>query len=82
MKNSRTERKKNNGRIGQDRRTQADKRKFERNTSDRRGQDKRKETRREENVNEEPRFEDQVEGRNAVLELLESGKDINKIFVT
>ena len=27
-------------------------------------------------------YEDQVEGRNAVLELLESGKDINKIFVT
>lgn len=25
---------------------------------------------------------DQVEGRNAVLELLESGKDINKIFIT
>ena len=27
-------------------------------------------------------FDDQVEGRNAVIELLESGKDINKIFVT
>ena len=27
-------------------------------------------------------MEDQVEGRNSVLELLESGKDINKIFVT
>ncbi len=27
-------------------------------------------------------FEDQVEGRNSVLELLESGKDINKIFIT
>ena len=27
-------------------------------------------------------YEDQVEGRNAVLELLESGKDVNKIFVT
>ena len=25
--------------------------------------------------------ENQVEGRNAVLELIESGKDINKIFV-
>ena len=31
--------------------------------------------------NEEKQYEDQVEGRNAVLELLESGKDINKIFV-
>ncbi len=27
-------------------------------------------------------FDDQVEGRNSVLELLESGKDINKIYVT
>lgn len=27
-------------------------------------------------------YDDQVEGRNSVLELLESGKDINKIFVT
>ncbi len=26
-------------------------------------------------------YSDQIEGRNAVLELLESGKDINKIFV-
>lgn len=31
---------------------------------------------------EEKTFDDQVEGRNSVLELLESGKDINKIFVT
>ena len=30
----------------------------------------------------EQNYEDQVEGRNAILELLESGKDINKIFVT
>lgn len=34
------------------------------------------------NSKEERKFEDQVEGRNAVLELLESGKDINKIFIT
>ena len=26
-------------------------------------------------------FEDQVEGRNSVLELLDSGKDINKIYI-
>lgn len=31
---------------------------------------------------EERIYDDQVEGRNSVLELLESGKDINKIFVT
>ena len=29
----------------------------------------------------EKEYEDQVEGRNSVLELLESGKDINKIFI-
>jgi 23S rRNA (guanosine2251-2'-O)-methyltransferase len=33
-------------------------------------------------MKEERKFDDQVEGRNSVLELLESGKDINKIFVT
>lgn len=32
--------------------------------------------------NEEKLYDDQVEGRNSILELLESGKDINKIFVT
>ena len=31
---------------------------------------------------EEKNYEDQVEGRNSVLELLESNKDINKIFIT
>lgn len=31
--------------------------------------------------NSDNEFEDQVEGRNSVLELLESGRDINKIFV-
>ncbi len=30
----------------------------------------------------EKSYNDQVEGRNAVIELLESGKDINKIFMT
>lgn len=32
--------------------------------------------------NEEKHYDDQVEGRNAVIELLESGRDINKIFVS
>ena len=31
---------------------------------------------------EENNYDDQVEGRNSVLELLESGKDVNKIFIT
>ena len=68
-------------RSGQDRRVQGERRKFDRGTLDRRQGERRKEIRREEERPEEPRFEDQVEGRNAVLELLESGKDINKIFV-
>ena len=33
-------------------------------------------------MQEEKLYDDQVEGRNAVIELLESGKDINKIFIT
>ena len=38
---------------------------------------------REEKMQEiKPIYEDQVEGRNAVIELLASGKDINKIFIT
>ena len=34
------------------------------------------------NQQEKQNFDDQVEGRNSVLELLESGKDINKIYIT
>ncbi len=34
------------------------------------------------NERKEKNFDDQVEGRNSVLELLESKKDINKIFIT
>ena len=33
-------------------------------------------------ISQEKNYDDQVEGRNSVLELLESGKDINKIFIT
>ena len=36
---------------------------------------------KENNSNTE-KYEDQIEGRNAVLELLESEKDINKIYIT
>ena len=31
---------------------------------------------------EEKTYNDQIEGRNSVLELLQSGKDINKIYIT
>ena len=33
-------------------------------------------------MSDEYKYEDQVEGRNPVMELLESGKDINKIYVS
>lgn len=56
---------------------------------DRRGLiDRRSQTRRVEDKEEkiaqdiEKIFDDQIEGRNAVLELLESNKDINKIYIT
>ena len=32
-------------------------------------------------MNNEHQYEDQIEGRNPVMELLESGKDINKIYI-
>ena len=51
-----------------------DRRKENRGIVDRRGMDRRSQ--------EEKTFDDQIEGRNSVLELLESGKDINKIYIT
>ena len=67
-------------RSGQDRRKMPDRKNSKMETTDRRKEEKRKEIRREEDA--EKRFDDQIEGRNSVLELLESGKDVNKIFVT
>ena len=81
MRVNRAERRNHQRRSGYDRRVQEDRRKIERNTPDRRQGERRKEIRREEDFQEEKRFDDQIEGRNSVLELLESGKDINKIFV-
>ena len=52
-----------------------DRRKDERGTGDRRKIDRRHEEK-------EIIFEDQIEGRNAVIELLESEKDINKLYIT
>ena len=48
------------------------------NTKNKREQTNQRNMRSE---NKNMNFDDQVEGRNSVLELLESGKDINKIFV-
>ena len=81
MRANRVERREHERRKGQDRRNSVDRRKNKRETPERRGEERRKEIRREED-REEKRFDDQIEGRNSVLELLESGKDVNKIFVT
>ena len=80
MRVNRVERREHERRSGQDRRKMPDRKNSKMETTDRRKEEKRKEIRREEDA--EKRFDDQIEGRNSVLELLESGKDINKIFVT
>ena len=80
MRVNRVERREREGRSGQDRRKMPDRKNLKMETIDRRKEEKRKEIRREEEA--EKRFDDQIEGRNSVLELLESGKDVNKIFVT
>ena len=64
-----------------DRRSGYDRRKKNRNTEDRIKENKKK-SNNAIKVQDTRIFDDQIEGRNAVLELLESGKDINKIFIT
>ena len=81
MRTNRVDRREHERRKNPDRRQQSDRRKVDRGMPDRRQEDRRKEARRQED-REEKRFDDQIEGRNSVLELLESGKDINKIYVT
>lgn len=68
-------------RSGYDRRGLNGRRKTEKDIFERRQAERKQKERREE-PQEEKRFDDQIEGRNSVLELLESGRDINKIFVT
>ena len=80
MRINRVERREHERRSGQDRRKMPDRKNSKMETTDRRKEEKRKEIRREEDA--EKKFDDQIEGRNSVLELLESGKDVNKIFVT
>lgn len=54
-----------------------------RGVMDRRSQNRRIEDKEEKIVQDLDKiFDDQIEGRNAVLELLESNKDINKIYIT
>ena len=70
----------------QEERRNFERREFDRGTLDRRKLDRRGPERRKENrrIDDEDvvAFSDQVEGRNAVIELLESGKDINKLYIT
>ena len=70
-------RKNKDRRLNSDRRVQTERRSNE---------DRRKTLNRDILINADTKleklFDDQVEGRNAVLELLESGKDINKIYIT
>ena len=80
MRINRVERREHERRSGQDRRKMPDRKNSKMATTDRRKEEKRKEIRIEEDA--EKKFDDQIEGRNSVLELLESGKDVNKIFVT
>ena len=79
MRVNRVERREHERRSGQDRRKMPDRKNSKREITDRRKEEKRKEIRREEDA--EKRFDDPIEGRNSVLELLESGNDVNKIFV-
>ena len=69
-------------RRSNERRSHQERRNFNRGILDRRKIDKRKDDRREEDKPKERFFDDQIEGRNSVIELLESGKDINKIYIT
>ena len=56
---------------------------YRRGSMERRNQNRRIEDKEEKIIKDlEKIFEDQIEGRNAVLELLESDKDINKIYIT
>lgn len=70
--------------MNQNRKQYYKKDRFEKNKGERTKKDYRNnnEKKPEKNVEETKKFDDQIEGRNSVLELLESGKDINKIFVT
>ena len=62
-----------------------DRRELDRGTGERRKLDRRNTSRRKADKEKEADnelYSDQIEGRNAVIELLESGKDINKIYVS
>ena len=73
IENRRQEKRRENTHGIQDRRGEMERRKYSRRMED-----------KEEQIQQDFKkiFDDQIEGRNAVLELLESNKDINKIYIT
>lgn len=71
---------KNNNKYNREK--QKDNFKFQSSNSKRNKNNKQTEDNKKERKSENCNFDDQIEGRNSVLELLESGKDINKIFVS
>ena len=77
MRVNRVERREHERRSGQDRRKMPDRKNSKMETIDRRKEEKRKEIRREEDA--EKRFDDQIEGRNSVLELLVNFSSLNKL---
>ena len=78
----RLENRRKSERRKEERRIENNKVNFERRSKNRRSGERRIEDRREEDRDyKENSYEDVIAGRNAVMELLKSSKDINKIFV-
>lgn len=78
----RTEDRRNIDRRKEKKEVDVERRNFERRVGERRTDDRRGEDRRIENRRDEDKvYEDVIAGRNAVMELLKSSKDINKIFI-
>lgn len=68
----------------QEERRGPDRRGTSRNSQDRRTADRRNDERRiaDRRVKDENIYEDRVEGRNSILELLKSDRDVNKIWIS
>lgn len=85
MRESYRDKQNRRARIAREKANFPDRRKSERRKDDRRQEERRNADRRvadrKQEIVDENSYEDIVAGRNAVLELLKSGKDINKLFV-
>ena len=68
----------------EDERRGVDRRRANRYSQDRRTADRRNDERRiaDRRVKEENEYEDRIEGRNSILELLKSDRDVNKIWIS